>query len=213
MRYGVESRVKENEKEIRKVRKTKEKEIRKGLKVMDTQTKIVRKDQRKEAKEKDSKETRQDIKPILREAKLKAKPRARQFVTSVANLDILLETVGVQVINQDLSQQLFKNISIPGIKEMTLHGIKKMILLGMIPIGIKRLNGMIKDLLSRRLLHLLLLNQLVRFDGRINHKKFNGKFDFKKKFTVIQKKVKISRTRFTSVLSRSSLRWSSGTRL
>ena len=215
-RYGADSRVKEKVKDSNvKVKEKISNDFRKVRKA--TENKTGQKVQRKDSKEKDSKETRQKIKPGLKEAnprtRVKAKATSRQYVTSVVDLDILLETVGVKAINQDLSQQLFKNISVP-----VIHGIKKMTLRGKIhigikPSGIKRLNGMIKDLLSRRSFHLL-LNPLVLFDGRINPEKFKRKFEFTKKFNVIQMKVKISRTRSTSVLFGSPwLEASNGTRL
>ena len=88
-----------------------------------------------------------------------------------------------------------------------------MTLPGMIRIGIKRLKGMIKDLLRRRLFH---LNQLVPFGGRVNHKRLNGKSEFKKNLNLVQKKVKISQTHYTLVLLGSAYHLTpapSGTRL
>ena len=90
-----------------------------------------------------------------------------------------------------------------------------MTILGMIPSGIKRVNGTIK-LLSTSLLNQKFhhhLNQLVQFEGRINHEKSNHeksnheksnvKFDSKMKLNVIERtnkrKVKIKLTPSSSV--------------
>ena len=132
-RYGAASRVKERANDqTARVKERISKDFRTDRRA--TERKTGQKAQRKDSKGKDSKETRLEIiKEASPQTKAKAKAKEKpRLVTSVVDLDILLETVGVKAINQDLSQQLFKNISIPGI-----HGIKKMTLRGKIQIGIK----------------------------------------------------------------------------